>query len=81
MEVPRTTDRLAGYGVRVPKDELLPGDIVFFRTGYKTRHVGIYLEKGRFMHSSKSSGVTISSMSSRYWSRRYLQARRIPGLH
>jgi len=77
LDIPRTTDLLADFGTSVSRHGLRPGDIVFFRTGFKARHVGIYLDRGRFMHSSKSSGVTISRLSSRYWAKRYVQARRV----
>ena len=35
------------------------GDLVFFHTG-KTKHVGIYIDNGQFMHASTKIGVTIS---------------------
>ncbi|MCW8882566.1 MAG: NlpC/P60 family protein, partial [Sedimenticola sp.] len=42
-----------------------------------TRHVGIYLDKNRFLHASKSSGVMISELDSTYWQSAYWKAKRI----
>ncbi|MDZ7695136.1 MAG: NlpC/P60 family protein [Balneolaceae bacterium] len=53
------------------------GDLVFFKTGRKSFHVGIIIEEGEFLHASTSQGVTTSSIYDRYWANRYLGARRI----
>ena len=75
--VPRTTEQLAATGDRVRGSDRRPGDLVFFRTGVFTRHVGIYLGEGRFLHASKSRGVIISEMDSPYWRDTYWQSRRV----
>ncbi|WP_219639219.1 C40 family peptidase [Cohnella sp. CFH 77786] len=67
-------------GTYVPKDELARGDLVFFRVGSSTEigHVGIYLGNGQFIHNSPSfDGVGISSMTTGYWSTRYVTGRRV----
>jgi cell wall-associated NlpC family hydrolase len=72
-------------GVSVSKDELQPGDLVFFDTTNATNqgyisHVGLYLGDGQFIHSSssrKSYCVTISSLSEDYYVMRYVGARRV----
>jgi len=61
----------------VPRDELRAGDLVFFNTEFKGRHVGIYLEEGRFLHVSTKRGVMISSLGEDYWRERYWQSRRV----
>ncbi|WP_123042416.1 C40 family peptidase [Cohnella candidum] len=64
----------------VAKSSLAPGDLVFFRVGSSTSigHVGIYLGNGQFIHNSPSfDGVGISSMTSGYWSTRYVTGRRV----
>lgn len=58
-------------------DDLRPGDLLFFYTGEKARHVGIYLGDGDFFHSSTSKGVTRSSMHADYWKYRLITIRRI----
>jgi cell wall-associated NlpC family hydrolase len=50
---------------------------VFFKTGVFTRHVGMYLDDGDFLHAASSNGVTISNLEDRYWTRTYWKARRI----
>ena len=58
-------------------DPLRPGDLLFFWTSEKGRHVGIYLEDGKFFHSSTTSGVTISNMDEDYWRYRLITIRRV----
>ena len=43
----------------------------------RERHVGIYLGDGRFLHASKSVGVTISDLGNPYWEDAYWQTRRV----
>lgn len=76
LELPRTTEDLVKIGAPVDLEELSPGDLVFFRTGRRTRHAGIYIEDGRFLHASSRKGVVISRLDNPYWSRHYWTARR-----
>lgn len=78
VDVPRTTAALAHQGRRIPRSQLRPGDLVFFKTGRYQRHVGIYMGQGRFLHASTSDGVRISSLNNVYWRTRFWEARRIP---
>lgn len=78
VDVPRTTAALAHQGRRIPRSQLRPGDLVFFKTGRHQRHVGIYMGQGRFLHASTSDGVRISSLDNVYWRARFWEARRIP---
>ncbi|WP_275287003.1 C40 family peptidase [Halomonas elongata] len=76
LEMPRTTARQVHEGRRVSRDELRPGDLVFFRPPGAYRHVGIYVGDGRFLHASSSRGVKLSSLDNQYWQRYYWQSRR-----
>jgi cell wall-associated NlpC family hydrolase len=68
--------------VKVDKQDLKPGDLVFFDTVRRTfSHVGIYLGDGKFIHSPKTGeAVRIEDMNIAYWARRFTGARRVPEL-
>jgi len=73
----RTTASQALQGHQVLPGELMPGDLVFFKTGWRSRHVGVYLGGGEFVHASTSVGVTRSRLNNEYWRENFWQARRV----
>jgi probable lipoprotein NlpC len=75
--LPRSTDLQVELGQHVDKDELRAGDLVFFKTGRTLRHVGVYLEDGRFLHASSKLGVAISHLNESYWKSAYWKAKRL----
>lgn len=77
--LPRTAKEQSEVGNVVDKDELKPGDLVFFNTMRRAfSHVGIYLGDNRFMHSPRTGAeVRVEDMSQSYWVKRYNGARRI----
>ncbi|GHA39723.1 NlpC/P60 family protein [Photobacterium aphoticum] len=77
MQLPRTTAEQARKGKWVDIKALKKGDLVFFKTGRRLRHVGIYMGNSEFLHASTSQGVMISNLKNPYWQRTYWQARRI----
>lgn len=62
----------------VPRDELKPGDLVFFNTLKRTfSHVGIYVGDGKFIHAPRSGArVRVENMRDAYWAKRFTGARR-----
>jgi len=76
IRLPRTTAEQVKKGKKVSRNNIRTSDLVFFKTGYNTRHVGIYLQNGDFMHASSSNGVIISSLKNSYWSKHYWMTRR-----
>lgn len=79
LQLPRMTSQQAQIGTRIDKEELLPGDLVFFITGSGENglHVGIYDTDNQFIHASTSRGVIRSSLDNVYWKKKFWQARRI----
>ncbi len=78
IELPRSSAEQYKMGRAVGQSELKFGDLVFFNTtGEPASHVGIYIGDDLFAHASVSLGVTISSLQSSYYSKRYTGARRI----
>ncbi|MBF0200378.1 MAG: C40 family peptidase [Desulfamplus sp.] len=77
IDLPRNTDLQVRIGRYVRFNDLRSGDLVFFKIGWKGKHVGIYIEDNMFLHVSTRKGVMISSLHDRYWSSKYWQARRI----
>ena len=81
MNLPRRShDQAAAAGlVAVPRDDLMPGDLVFFNTMRRAfSHVGIYVGKGRFIHAPRvGAAVRIEDMKVSYWASRFDGARRV----
>lgn len=79
MTLPHSALAISQVGKTVSKNELQPGDLVFFNTLRKTfSHVGIYLGNNRFIHSpSKGGKVRVDSMQDGYWSKNFNGAQRI----
>lgn len=77
IKLPRTTKEQAKVGYLISKNSIKEGDLVFFKTGYNTRHAGIIIESDKFMHASTKYGVIISSMNNPYWRSKYWQSRRV----
>lgn len=77
ITLPRSTEEQAREGREVAVRALVPGDLIFFRTAPKTRHVGIYLSDGEFAHASSSEGVRVSRLEEDYWQRTYWMSRRV----
>lgn len=75
--LPTNTRTQLNVGDGVRRSAIRTGDLVFFRTGRKTLHVGVAVNQYEFMHASTSNGVMISELGQEYWADRYLAARRI----
>jgi len=75
----RVDDQASATGLlRIGREELRPGDLVFFNTLRRTfSHVGIYIGDGKFIHAPRSgTEVRIEDMRQAYWDRRFTGARR-----
>lgn len=78
VNLERTASGQFQSGMKVAKDELQPGDLVFFSTYKKgPSHVGMYIGDNKFIHASSGvDHVTITDLDTSYYKRRYLGARR-----
>ncbi len=79
--LPRRAAEQAAATQSIARDELKPGDLVFFNTLNRAySHVGIYVGDHRFIHSPRTGAVVrIEDMRVNYWNRRYNGARRVVG--
>jgi hypothetical protein len=78
--IPRTSRQQYTVGDEVSRDELQYGDLLFFDTlGKGVSHVGVYTDGGKMIHASSSKGVTEVPISTDYWTKRYIGARRLTG--
>jgi cell wall-associated NlpC family hydrolase len=79
LVLPRRAEQQAAATKAVDKQDLQPGDLVFFNTMRRAfSHVGIYVGEGKFIHSPKPGAeVRVENMSANYWQRRFDGARRV----
>lgn len=79
LYLPRSARELSKTGQPVAREELKPGDLVFFNTMRRAfSHVGIYLGDNRFLHAPRTGGkVRVEQIDKRYWLKRFNGARRV----
>ena len=77
--LPRKSAQMSKVGLQIGKEELRPGDLVFFNTmRHAFSHVGIYVGDNKFIHApSKGKAIRVDDMTKVYWEKRYNGARRL----
>ena len=77
--LPRRADQQAAATEKIDRQDLRPGDLVFFNTMRRNfSHVGIYVGDNKFIHAPRSgSEVRVEDMGVSYWARRFNGARRV----
>lgn len=82
LALPPTARAISQLGKTVNKDELQPGDLVFFNTLKSAfSHVGIYIGDNKFVHAPRSgAAVRVESMQTGYWAKRFNGAQRLDNL-
>ncbi|MBC7509102.1 MAG: C40 family peptidase [Ferruginibacter sp.] len=80
INLPRTAADQYDAAEKISIENLKEGDLVFFNTRGGVSHVGVYLSDNYFVHSSVSNGVTISSLTDDYYSRKFIGGGRISKL-
>lgn len=78
-ELPHKAAEMFRLGAPIAPIGLRAGDLVFFShpQSHSVDHVGIYLSEKKFVHSTVSRGVMISSLVDEYWQRRFAGGRRL----
>ena len=76
--VPRVVEQQYGVGTKIKPNQIRAGDLLFFATsGRQASHVAIAIDHHRFVHAPSGGGVVrVEDLSSRYWSARFIAARR-----
>lgn len=79
LVLPRRAEEQAKATTRIPREDLRPGDLVFFNTMRRAfSHVGIYMGDGKFIHSPRPGHqVRVEDMRIAYWNKRFNGARRV----
>ncbi|MDO9136246.1 MAG: LysM peptidoglycan-binding domain-containing C40 family peptidase [Lutibacter sp.] len=84
--LPRSSNQQAKIGTKIQKSQAQKGDLIFFATNgsRSINHVGMITEiigdEIKFIHSSTSLGVIVSSIKEAYYSKRFKQINRVLGL-
>lgn len=71
IPLPGSLDGAYNYAPKVPMNQLLPGDVLYFKNTIwpGLSHVGIYVGSGKFIHAEwYNTGVVISSLQGAGWS-------------
>ncbi|MBN1187733.1 MAG: C40 family peptidase [Bacteroidales bacterium] len=80
---PHSSQEIARYGqIIIEKDDLVPGDLLFFIGTYQSNivlitHSAIYLSEKQFIHTSSKNGVEIQNMDTDYWKDKFLFGTRV----
>ena len=79
VAMPREVREQFRVGRNVDRDQLEPGDLVFFSTvSPGASHVGIVIGGDQFVHAPSERGVVrVESLGQQYWSTRYIGAKRV----
>ncbi len=79
FQLPRSAQEIWRFGRKVEREDLRPGDLVFYDTLRRPfSHVGIYLGDNQFVHAPTSGGsVRVVNMNERYWAARWNGAKRV----
>jgi cell wall-associated NlpC family hydrolase len=77
ISLPVSSRKQADIGEKVDRDELLPGDLVFFRSGRRIDHVGLYVGGNKMIHApGKGRKVIKVNIQDKYYRKHYAGARR-----
>ena len=84
IKLPRNSAKQGEFCKKIKKEKVKAGDLVFFATGKdksKISHVGMMVDKTKFIHASSSKGVIISEITTPYYERSFIMFGRVPGFN
>ncbi len=74
MKIPRTAAQQRNASRTINYAQLQPGDMLFFKTGRNSNHVGVYIGDRKFVHAATGSKhVKVASMDNSYWHSRFVK--------
>ncbi len=84
IEFPRISYEMANEGRKIKVGKVRRGDLLFFKTrkrGKRINHVGLVVDVDgddiKFIHSTSSRGVIVSSLRDGYWNYAFVKATRV----
>ena len=78
IDLPHNAQSIYDVSKKIYKIDLQFGDLVFFsKSGRRVTHMGIYIDRGFFLHASSSRGVILSKLSESYYKKQFVGAGRI----
>lgn len=78
LKLPNSSKKQAAVGRKVARSELIPGDLVFFKSKAQVDHVGIYIGQGQMIHApGRGRRVTTVSLAEKYYQTHFVTARRV----
>ncbi|MGH8192052.1 MAG: C40 family peptidase [Rhodanobacteraceae bacterium] len=79
IALPRTSREIAAVDApKIARQDLEPGDLLFFGHGHRVNHVAIYVGHGRFVNAPDRGGtVRLDELDGYYWRDHYLFAKRV----
>jgi cell wall-associated NlpC family hydrolase len=84
FQLPRISRDMAKRGQKIPLSKVKKGDLLFFKTSKRRRginHVGLIVSVNRgiikFIHSTTSKGVIVSTLTQKYWNNAFVKATRV----
>lgn len=76
-DLPRTTKEMLALGEAVGRDEVQPGDLLFYRWQRRQLHVALYIDDNTIIHASPSAGRVVVTELSPGWQHRLVAVRRV----
>ena len=77
FELPRISTDQIKEGTIVNRNNLKPGDILYFRPENRVNHTAVYIGNSLFINASSSKGVILSSLDSTYWGKYFIYGIRV----